>query len=385
MKPTLSPLYLKAKELYLAGKYAGLKTLLPRLNEHEKRLMQARLCIRKGAFIQAQKHLQRALTGSTNELYSAEGQMLLATLHSRTGHHEAAVLANFQALQVFERVPYAQGAYSSNYNLSVDYNDLNLPLMTAHYLERAAVWARTTGDHIKIKRAKACLLSTQCRWTEVSVLILELENEAQTLSPYDKAVTWLVCVDLYARCGDFIACERALDKLKVCRKHSEPDRQRFYRAALVFLTGRSSNIQYDSRLEGEFKQQLELLSLLLAGERVRALKLWRELQASLPSASDHFALNSLSEQRSLFGRCLEKILRSSAQKPTPAPAMPPRFAQLHQKLAEGAPIRKEELIEVIWKTPYDPKYDDRFYKLLERFRKQYGFKVESLNRSYRLQ
>jgi hypothetical protein len=48
------------------------------------------------------------------------------------------------------------------------------------------------------------------------------------------------------------------------------------------------------------------------------------------------------------------------------------------------PLRKESLIEKIWNSPYDPAFDSRLYKLIERAR-QNNINIISLNRAYFIQ
>ena len=53
-------------------------------------------------------------------------------------------------------------------------------------------------------------------------------------------------------------------------------------------------------------------------------------------------------------------------------------------MQSSLPLRKEEIIEKIWGRTYHPDLNDRFYKLMERLKKNTNAVIYNQNSSYLL-
>jgi len=114
----------------------------------------------------------------------------------------------------------------------------------------------------------------------------------------------------------------------------------------------------------DLRLKWQLVLAVRGGQIDLAKKIWNELQGLLPSSFGEFLqIKDPLEKNSAFGRCLSFLM----------PKWLPQQIVLNSIsdwLESGVPLRKEELIELHWGVDYSPKYDNRFYKFVERLKKK---------------
>ena len=93
-----------------------------------------------------------------------------------------------------------------------------------------------------------------------------------------------------------------------------------------------------------------------------------------------------SQENTLFMAALEKLLtRNDVMNPVNTLIKGKKGQALIEILSNARmPLRKELLIEKIWNIQYDPNYDTRFYKLVERISQNTSLNIINQNHAYKL-
>ena len=251
------------------------------------------------------------------------------------------------------------------------------------YIQKAQKQTASEQDQIMILRALACHYSKmenyQLATDQIKMCLKQLAN----MNRYDQKNTLLAASDIYFRSGK---PQIASETLAQCvHLFDGADQARF-----VFESKLLKHFSTDSPLPAcpesiasfkEFKLKWSLIQFLESGQTDLSHKTWNELKSLFPEIFGEF-LNCIdqSEEKSLFFSYIKK----TCKKPNSIKAdvaLSGKVKELFVILnSSKAPIRKEELIEKIWKVSYDPIFDQRLYKLIERLKKNYS--IIQTNRAY---
>lgn len=385
------PLYQSGIEAIQSADRSSARKVLrsPNLSLVEKRLLRARILFRRRLTTTAIQLLERA--SSPEPFFDAERNILLAHGWFVLGHFQKAVIFNTQALAAYKAINDRRGIFLSLYNLSVDYNRMGAYEISMFYIEQAEKAALGAAEQSLVLRAKACQLSADgnlldaCRTLEGA---LDLKAE---LNLDDRAALYSVAADIYFRAGRLQDCLAALEHLeKEPRSTTEMTRAAFDRKLVSFIqNNRPLPAKIGSwQLSNEFKLKWQLLRHLQGGEVDHALRIWEELRSISPLLyGENFNCLVDSERHTIFFTFLTRILREApkASAEEDSTKLSGRLAKLHMILmSSSTPLRKEDLIEKIWDTAYDPKFDARFYKLIERYKHVSDRPVITANRTYSL-
>ncbi len=387
------PLYAKGVEAYLALDASRLRELLysESLSQPEKRLLRARASMMEGALAPAESLLLEASTWPCAFL-RAERDLLLATLASRGGRFEEAISRNLQALTAYQLCDDRRGVFLTHYNISVDFQRLSLYVVSEWHLQKASEVADESSERALILRAEACALQKQGRDAEALARIRGALSREADFRPSDLRALRIVASDLFVRNGDFAQALKMLEKLGLGRRDPERIRFVFEKAVLKSLLSQQPLGAPLPLLGGSLEYSLKwrFLRALQQGESAQLSPLWQQLQRLQPQVyGDGFRAVQRSDQNSLFFRCVSESLSATPEnadshsEPSASPSQ--RVGLLVDILKRSpAPMRKEELIEAIWNCRYEPAFDARFYKLMERAKRLSGFRIRAVNRAYRL-
>lgn len=359
------------------------------LSGTERSLLRARRLLRARKPAVAVR-LLTSLPVATPGFLEAERAFLLGSAHFFCGEFEAAASANTDAVARYTALRDRRGLFLSHYNLSVDLARMGSARLSERHLLAAQNHAETLDEKALIARALACHFSARGDYESALTALNRALDDVAAHSLNDQAALYVTAGDVMFRAG---YAEDALEQLgsarALGRRHREVGRVDFELTVLrslqpgVALGPRPASVPPSS----EFGQKWDLLRALQGGERERATALWRDLRAAAPGLyGAPFELETESERRSIFGVALARLVRPAAAGPLISVGIRDgKVGRLFMILKRSrTPLRREELIEAIWETAYDPAFDARFYKLMQRLKEVPGVRVECVNRAYRL-
>jgi hypothetical protein len=353
------------------------------LSSSEKKLISARMLLKKQNISEALRLLSQPILSRT--FLEAERLFLSGTAHFLKADFENALKLNLMASEKYRQVSDRRGQFLSLYNASVDASRMSLFSLCQFYLESAEAQITQTDEKALALRAWACLESDRGDYSKSIALIQSAAGEKETLSPQDKLFFDHVLSYVYFRSRNVKQSRNVLLALR--KKTNNRDR------ALVELDYQLvSSLQTGSKIPRppgftsrclETTAKWRLLLLLQQGSLEEAQAQWATLCKLQPMTfAPGFVFRSESDKNSPFGSTLARFFEKSTQPHPPKVKLTPKLALTRDILAQQKiPLRKEELIEKIWQVPYDPAYDTRFYKLIERLRK-HGFKLIVRNQTY---
>jgi tetratricopeptide (TPR) repeat protein len=388
------PLYSAGIEAYLNRESETLARMLanPDLSIAEKRLLETRLKFRDNRYDEAAEILQ-TLSTSGIPFLEAERNLLVGNYHAYKGEWQEALIANHQALIGYESIRDRRGTFLTNYNLSVDYGRLGLNQAAEHFLRQAEKGAEAPPERVLVLRAQASLLSSRggdSRAIENAVRVIEkalaLHGE---LNDVDRTALVLVAADIYFRANNRSKSYELLAGIRHVKATRDRARILFDLALLEMLLKEQAPFTALGVAPAAVQESVEyslkwsIIRNLQIGELGRAEELWEELTIMASSRyGAKFTALGTPDKESLFMTIIESIRNSNPER-----IMSGRGGSKLAKLIEllsvsEGPIRKENLIEEIWRVKYDPSFDARFYKLIERARRECGLELVNVNQAY---
>lgn len=382
-------LYLKAVAAYIDNNSQSLNHFLASTSasQSEKNLIRARLAARAGNYADSNQ-LLLGITPETSFL-RGEKHFVLANVLSHDSLWQMALIEAQQALMAYRECNYERGVFLANYNLSVYYNRLGLDDVSMFYILEAEKHAHAPSQYSLVHRARAChyirLLSFDLA-VESLEKALQLKDE---LDEVDKAALYSVAADVYFRSDKYELALEFIELLSRSRVVRDKARVRFDLTLLRSIQNEEPRLidvpmpEVVAKNE-EYRLRWEIVESLQDGDLRLAVERWNHLCSLFPQrfASD-FKCIHLSDEKLVFIAAIRKLMKRISSTETIVLSGKPR--KLFDALTSAPiPLRKEELIERVWELPYDPSLDSRFYKLIERLRKDSGLSIESVNHTYRL-
>lgn len=382
-------LYLRGVEAYVKGQARKLADILksPSLDLHEKALLRARLLLRKRNWVGAQLALEIEMPDSFLE---AEKFFVLGNTFGFTADWQKAAIHMLEAQQIYRQVNDARGVFLSAYNLSVDFSQLGQKKLSQHFLSLAEQYGKSPQEKTLILRAQACSMIENEQPKKALQLIDQALSVSGPITPAEKTMTLLVAAEIYFFNGQATESKRILQSLRLSKALRQPGRvifelellNRWLNEKSPYSTFGKAHLEVTKSSEHNLKWQI--LSNLQSGNQPEAERFWSLLQAHFPAIySSHFSVKDPYHQGCLFFKMVESLLKISRVPSEVLIARPGKLQSLVQTLIEsGSPVRKEILIERLWKTEYDPKFNSRLYKLIERARREIGVEIKNKNQSY---
>jgi tetratricopeptide (TPR) repeat protein len=392
------PVYTKGIEAYLAGDLRRLERLMSarQLGYSEKRLLAARLALRRRELAVATRLLEGVLATDQKAFFLGEGHMLFATVQTMLGHFEQSAAHNQKAFEFYRECDDRRGQFLSSYNLAVDLNRMGLCVLSNAKLELSGRLAVEAGERSLVLRLKCCNLSRIGLVDEALRVLDEALTLAGQLSKLDFESLLSISIDLYARGEKFDRALEVVASLEQSKLFRESAKLGFERAWLEFLSlpkaERPSFPRRPSRIEdsGEYSLKWSLLQNLASGDRRAALNDWAELKQMFTSLmGEPFEFLAVGEPLSLFGRALDLWVNQRAiVSPQKNAVVTGHEIDLLARLdsllrSSQTPLRKAELVERIWGQRYEPSFDHRFHKLMSRL-KATGAQLVFKNKAYSL-
>jgi hypothetical protein len=394
--------YERALEAYLSGRRDAVDRFLEgtRLTRTERALIEARLLNRGGDPRGALKLLARR--EPAEPFLSAEIAWVRSHCQNRLGANEQSIQLKLLAEELYRSVDDRRGRFLCFYNLSVDYSQLGYVLLEQHYLERAMALAEGASETALVHRARACILSKRQLWDEARQEVTASLKLLGELSPLDQQATQSVAADVLYRSG---AHSESLEVLKeLSRRSSSAERPRFEsdRAFLQSLISGNplKGPSHEVCRHLEFGLKWRLIQALQQGDRTRAEALFDQACATwgerfARDAQGDWVCRQESERCAIFWSLVESLRSPGRNASSPdaasesAHASSGKAGELLRVFEQSPmPLRKEELIEQLWGVSYDPSFDARFYKLIQRLKadlaREGRGQILVQNRAYRL-
>ncbi len=381
------PLYCHGIQAYQSNDKRKLRLILKNkdLTLCEKKLLKIRLLLRSRKRHEAQSLLTDFK--SDMDFFNAEKNALLASSYFFQGSFSDSLRHNQIAYGFYSLVQDQRGQFVSSYNASVDAAQMGLFAESHKLLMQAHPFAQSFVEKSVLYRAYACKYSFM-NHHEKALIYLKKSNEYfDKLSINDQAAYLTVAADIYFKAKMY---PEALSSLKFLSKfkisHNEEARFCFEIKVLKHLAQNKKIRDWRmGRMDAsqEYYLKWKILWAVQSGDIPLSNKLWSELISLSPHLySENFTCLNSVETSSIFMTYLKQLLtiHNLSMKKTFLKGKPLKFYEIlvtHKK-----PLSKEFIIEKIWNVPYSTLLDCRFYKLVERFKKQSQYKLISLNRSY---
>ena len=385
--------YLKAVDSYLANDRAAVDRFLKNVDfdRTEKALIEARMRLKAGRYDQAAEILNDVKPASP--LLKGDHAFVRACLLSFESKWEDAACLAHEAAQSFTEIGYERGLFIANYNLSVYYNRLGLEKLSNQYLNIAEKWQRNPNQQGLVLRAKACDASKNLDYTSAIHYLEEALNLIPKMDPVDQTSLEYVAADIYFRAGHSSVSMTLLERLNHSKIVRDKARVRFELTVLRNLISESShlveaNIPESVQTNQEHTLQWKILESLQNGDLSNAQELWTKLVELIPQKfAENFKTINSSDMKTVFMTAVLYLRKSDPQKNKVQTAINLEGKQkslVELLMNSEIHLRKEEIIERLWNIKYDPAYDNRFYKLINRIRKEADVKIVVVSNTYRL-
>jgi tetratricopeptide (TPR) repeat protein len=292
-----------------------------------------------------------------------------------------------QAQRSYKDLRDRRGSFLSSYNLGVYYSRMEMSGISKVFYSEAEGFAKESRELLMAYRALACSYSREERFEEAVNYIEKSLNSSDIGLGIEREITTTIAVDIYYRAG---RVERALELAKSLEKsqiNPEKERLHFELALMKVVSDKKRVGPKPSALKegSEYERKWKILSSLQSGDEPEARKTWGTLRDSFPAKyGDAFEPACPSDKRSVFFSVLYSLRRQTVNKEEKV-VLRGKSRELFSLLKESEfPLRKEVIIEKIWKIPYTPVLDSRFYKLVERTRSLGGLNIVLANQAYSL-
>ena len=341
------------------------------LSQEEKKVLIARDFIHKQEWNKALELIEKM--GMINSEYlNAEMYAIKTYVLHILARPEEALWANQRSLFYYELCGDQEGLFRSHYNRAVTLERFQqFQLMDFHYQE-ARKHTHSPHQIIHILKAEAFI---QCRLGQVDQAIarikeaLTFENDLEK-THFDNLKT--VASEIYIKAGKIKMAKQILEELAASKINPERARVLAELKMLEVLQDGTKMKEAPSTIKKnqEWYLKWQTIQALQTGEGEKAQELWNKLVKKYPALfSKNFLILDPLEEKTAFGLLLKAIYRKESQEGGNHRSLSKVDHLLW--LLENSPIsqRKEDLIEAVWGEAYDPKFDARFYKLIQRAKK----------------
>lgn len=387
--------YFKALDALRADKVLKFKRNMnkPSLSYEEKRLLLARLEMHGQNWKEAITILKTFKSGS-HPFVLGEVNNLLYYCMASSGDMKHSFPFLEKAYSYFREIDYGRGSFNSMINAGIHWDNLGDLDKAEHYFKIAEKHAFKDFERADLFRSYAILYSYQNRKEETIKYIHQSLELAENLPSRPLVPVLMNAYRSFFNIGMYEVCEQFIEKAAKYRSNQLYDEVLTDKLLFHFyMKGEWAKKIPQVVEESSFGRRYLICQSLDKGYIERAKGLWAQLRELAPdSFGDDFQLTSISEEKSVFGACL---VRLREVKTISAKSFKEKFNAFKDKLPNSKsetlifvlkliaePCEKEDLIEAVWDVPYDPSFDQRFYKLMERVKKSGAVNIEMIGGGY---
>ena len=367
------PLYVEAREALHSEELVRFRKFQKSrdLSQEEKKVLKAREFIHSQKWKDALEILEN-MGVIKSEYLNAEMYAIKTYVYQVLARPEEALWSNQRALFYYELCGDEEGLFRSHYNRAVTLEKFQLyRLMDFHYNE-ARKFCKEPHQIVHILKAEAFL---KCRVQEPHEAVQKIEKaltyeEKLEKTHFDNLKT--VASEIYLKAGN--RKKAAFILKEVMASKINPERARVL-SEIKMLEVIEDNSKMKSPPETiqkneEWHLRWQILQNIQEGNPQKAKSLWKELSLKYPNLyGKPFSIKDPLEENTAFGLALKKVYQEKEEAPQSIQSLS-KIEHLQWLLEQAStPLRKEDLIEKIWGESYDPKFDARFYKLVQRLKK----------------
>jgi hypothetical protein len=354
------------------------------LHPIEKKLLNIRLLFRKKEWQEAIDQLNKLQT-SIAPFYATEKFALLSYSYFMQGNFQQAYIWNMQNFILLQDLALQEKLFSCLYNQSVYTARMGQLEISNYYLTEGQKYTQTPKDKLLIIRALATNQSKQLAYKEALQTISQGE---QLLNKIDNQLSLIefqiIKVDILCRNKKYTDALNILERLPDHSKAHLRMRIIFEKILLqIIISNEITSIKWPSFLkqDSEYHLKINIIDQLTTGQLDLAKKSWRKLAKQFPRLYlPDFKMKYQSDEDSLFFKLI-KLINTKAPLQNEI-ILKGKQKELYDILKQQQfPISKELLIEKIWHLEeYDPKFDMRLYKLIQRVKKVVN--IQNINGGY---
>ncbi|MBL6988727.1 MAG: hypothetical protein ISR65_03080 [Bacteriovoracaceae bacterium] len=364
------------------------------LSYAEKTLLEVRLLLQKQAWTKSLELLTSHRSIQCSFL-KGEYYLLLGFVYRSLAQWQKCIIATQSANINFVVANDKKGQFLSNFNLSAALNRVGMLEVSNYHLEHAKNFAEAADEKVLVYRAYAC---KQCKEEDYIGACSSIESALalkEHLKVSEQLVLDTIACDIFFRAKKIEKATQILKVLKASGNNPAQSRALFDWHLLKVYNDDILLDKPPQRIEDneEYVLKWGIISSLQNKNLERAKKIWDKLSKKIPEIykNDLTAVNS-SDNRSLFFKCVQKLNKAIQNEIKLKKTMDDLNLRPGSKLYilynilknTTKPLRKEDLIEDIWGGQYDPQFNSRFYKLIERLKKLTKGRIVNQDSSYML-
>lgn len=379
--------YNQAVELYLKREMKKLNTLLTKgvLTHSERTLIKARLLNLEGKTSEALELLNSHTP--TSKFLNAQKNNVLSSIYDKLSRYQSAAVCNQKAINLYRELNDNEGLFVSYLNLSINYSRLSLEELFDYNWKKAKKYVQNNENQNSLIRAKVSYLAKLGKFEDALKIIQQItKSETQ----YSNKVTFLnLEADILVRLKHFNEALEIYQELAKSNKSLTRFRI-FYEYQVTLALKAKTRLK---KIPSEFPRQSEYYYLwqtllcLQDGDPELAHQSWLELVKINPDKYlPEFRYKDIGDFNSHFSQYYQH-LKSRISDISLNPFKPGSTSYKFVNILKHSetPLRKELLIEQIWEVPYSPDFDARFYKVVERVKKNSKITVIMRNSTYQIQ
>jgi len=379
--------YNQAVSLYLKRDMKKLNQFLSKslLTHSERTLIKARLLNLEGKTDEAKELLLPHKP--TNKFLQAQKENVLSSIYDKLSSYQSAAVCNQKAINLYHELSDNEGLFVSYLNLCINYSRLSLEELFEYNWQKAHDYIKTIENQNSLIRAKVSYLSKVGRFKDALEIIQKITRGS---SEYNNKTAFLnLEADILFRLEYY---NEALEIYSSLVKNNKTlTRFRIHYEYQVTSAIKTNNklkaIAEDFPKQSEYFYLWNSLIYLQDGDPEIAHQSWLELVKANPDKYlPEFRYKDIGDYHCHFSQFYQYLKSKNSDislNPFKKGSNTYKFVNILKY--SQTPLRKEVIIEQLWDVPYSPEFDARFYKVVERVKKNSNINVIMRNSTYHIQ
>lgn len=361
----------------------------PTLSSADKKVLEARLYIYKQNFKAAVNILNKAIS---EDLYTnSEKYFSLGYCYTRLSRHEDAILSYNESLGYNKMLKEKARVFATYKNLFNSYKSLGLDTLAKKYLKECKKYITNKANECSYYRTMALTVNFKER-TRSETYINKALGLCKDVPLSMQQMTKHAAFTIFFNNGKLDKAKEFLAELKKMRAYLNYAAVLLDEKLMDILEGKALTLgakNPDIKASKEINLKWELIRALLDGNKEKLSFEWGKLCKLYPHKyKKDFEFGEIeSLESSLFYKCFNYLYKEAKLTELPDFEFPTntKLNVLYRELKNAKmPLKKEYLIEKIWAVSYSPDFDNKFYRLVNRLKKEIPYRIVNVNYAYKL-
>lgn len=379
--------YNQAVSLYLKRDMKKLNQFLAKklLTHSERTLIKARLLNLEGETTQAKDLLLHHTP--TNKFLQAQKENVLSSIYDKLSSYQNAAVCNQKAINLYHELSDAEGLFVSYLNLCINYSRLSLEELFEYNWQKAHDYIKTKENQNSLIRAKVSYLAKVGKFQDALEIIQQITKSS---SEYSNKTAFLnLEADILFRLNEYDQALEIYSSLVKNNKTLTRFRINYEYQITVSLNTKTKlkPLPDDFPKQSEYYYLWNTLIYLQDGDPEYAHQSWLELVKANPDKYlPEFRYKDIGDYHCHFSKFHQYLTGKNSDislNPFKRGTNTYKFVDILKY--SQTPLRKEVIIEQLWDVPYSPEFDARFYKVVERVKKNSNISVIMRNSTYQIQ